>query len=601
MSFPNSPTGGTTHTIGDITWEYNGYAWEVIVSTIGGVSGPQGATGATGPRGTTGDKVGGFTISANGLLRYDILTWDDVVLFSGVAVGNVRGATGPTGSAGAYAGVLSLNGLSGDVTLLGGTSISISSGPAGITISYTGAAGSGNTGATGATGNPSGLYRRFITTDANATGITIGEIRVAGQTPTLYTFFIAQNSVQNISEKAYIDTWDDSTSTVKSYINIKNKSGAVYGIGSFNTVFEQSSGGVTYYNLQLNRLTPGVTFSVLEDLFIDFFRTGDRGSTGFTGPTGPTGPIGPIGKVSGVPYNFSTTTSDPASVPFTPDVKGQLRFNNISGATFVWLTDFSNANVGVSGYINTFDDSTSTHKGYLHISGTGSDKLVILNVTGITWFSGGSDMFFTYPDYFRITTTGSYTGGTFANNQEVYVSFIRTGDKGSTGEDGAPGSGGGAAGTKTYAVFTPLDNEPPASDYATIDTVNSISVLDFDGTTQESAIFRSMIPEGASFSNILATLYFTASTVTGGVMWGVQYEKLIGAGITGDRFTGGVTGLATLSGATSTPVGITLLSTSYGGLTVGDPYRVKVYRDAANASDSMAGDAELLIVEIRGA
>jgi hypothetical protein len=178
--------------------------------------------------------------------------------------------------------------------------------------------------------------------------------------------------------------------------------------------------------------------------------------------------------------------------------------------------------------------------------------------------------------------------------------YVR-GPTGATGADGVGGGGGGAAGTKTYAIFTPLNNEPPATNYATIDTVNSISVLDFDGTTQESAIFRSMIPEGASFSNILATLYFTASTVTGGVMWGVQYEKLIGAGITGDRFTGGVTGLATLSGATSTPVGITLLSTSYGGLTVGDPYRVKVYRDAANASDSMAGDAELLIVEIRGA
>jgi hypothetical protein len=48
-------------------------------------------------------------------------------------------------------------------------------------------------------------------------------------------------------------------------------------------------------------------------------------------------------------------------------------------------------------------------------------------------------------------------------------------------------------------------------------------------------------------------------------------------------------------------VGITLLSSSYGGLTAGDPYRVKIYRDAANAADGMGGDAELLIVEIRGA
>lgn len=241
---------------------------------------------------------------------------------------------------------------------------------------------------------------------------------------------------------------------------------------------------------------------------------------------------------------------------------------------------------GITGTTHTIGDVTWEWNGYAWelISTTE------IGATGPTGPAGTGVSGATLSNYELILT---FTNGTTYN-----VGYIR----GETGPTGAAGSGGGgAAGTKTYAIFTPLDNEPPSTNFATLDTVNSISVLDFDGTTQESAIFRSMIPEGASFSTLLATLYFTASTATGGVVWGVQYEKLIGGGITGDRFTGGITGLATLTGATSTPVGITLSSSSYGGLTVGDPYRVKIYRDATNAADGMGGDAELLIVEIRGA
>jgi hypothetical protein len=38
-----------------------------------------------------------------------------------------------------------------------------------------------------------------------------------------------------------------------------------------------------------------------------------------------------------------------------------------------------------------------------------------------------------------------------------------------------------------------------------------------------------------------------------------------------------------------------------GGITIGNPYRVKVYRAATEAGDTLVGDAELLAVEIRGA
>ena len=77
----------------------------------------------------------------------------------------------------------------------------------------------------------------------------------------------------------------------------------------------------------------------------------------------------------------------------------------------------------------------------------------------------------------------------------------------------AGGSGGG--GTKTYAVFTVRDNQPPATNFATLDTRNSIAVLDFDAATDESAIFLGIMPEAASLaSGLKIRLIWTASTAT---------------------------------------------------------------------------------------
>ncbi len=45
----------------------------------------------------------------------------------------------------------------------------------------------------------------------------------------------------------------------------------------------------------------------------------------------------------------------------------------------------------------------------------------------------------------------------------------------------------------TLLIFGPLHNEPPSSDAATFDTRNLHPVLDFDASTDESAVFSSII------------------------------------------------------------------------------------------------------------
>jgi len=158
----------------------------------------------------------------------------------------------------------------------------------------------------------------------------------------------------------------------------------------------------------------------------------------------------------------------------------------------------------------------------------------------------------------------------------------------------------GGGGSKTYGIFTPLDNQPPATNYATIDTRNSIMTLDFDAATREEAVFVSVIPEAAVLgSGLTARINWTATTATtGNCVWGIQYEKM-NTDIDSDSFATA----ATTTSATNATSGIitttTITTTNIDGLAAGDPYRLKVFRDAANGSDTMTGDAELISVEVR--
>lgn len=158
--------------------------------------------------------------------------------------------------------------------------------------------------------------------------------------------------------------------------------------------------------------------------------------------------------------------------------------------------------------------------------------------------------------------------------------------------------------TKTYAVFTPLDNQPPASNFATLDTRNSIAVLDFDdGATNESAIFNSIIPEGASLtSGLKVRIIWTAATATSGATeWGVQFEKF-STDIDSDSFATAATQATTTNGTSGVPNTTEITITTIDSLAAGDGFRLKIYRDSSDTTnDTMVGDAELILVEVRSA
>ena len=172
-------------------------------------------------------------------------------------------------------------------------------------------------------------------------------------------------------------------------------------------------------------------------------------------------------------------------------------------------------------------------------------------------------------------------------------------------------AGGAGGGTKTYATFTPLDNQPPTgtTGFATLDTRTAgVAVLDFDSTALESAIFVGCLPEAAVTTNGLKVrLAWTADTVTNtdAVVWAIQWQKIDTAtDLDTDAFSNTVTATAAASGTAGVPVitEITITGTAnLDSLVAGDFYRVKISRDGTNASDALTNDACLVAVEIRDA
>jgi len=171
---------------------------------------------------------------------------------------------------------------------------------------------------------------------------------------------------------------------------------------------------------------------------------------------------------------------------------------------------------------------------------------------------------------------------------------------------GTPASGGG---TKTYGRFTPLDNQPPTSAYATLDTRTSgVAVLDYDQAALESAIFVGCLPEAAvTTSGLKVRLAWTADTVTNtdAVVWAIQWQKIDTAtDLDADAFSNTVTATAAASGTAGVPVitEITITGTAnLDSIVAGDFYRIKISRDGTNASDTLTNDACLVAVEIRDA
>ena len=347
---------------------------------------------------------------------------------------------------------------------------------------------------------------------------------------------------------------------------------------------------------------------------------GASGATGATGPQGATGLTG-AGGASGFWGAFwsnqdqsaaNTTTAYPITLNNTdPDSTGVSVVSN-SRVTF--------ANAGV--YNIQFSAQAD------RVSGSGSDSIDIWfrkNGTDIpesntvVTVAGGAAAAKTVAawNYMLNLSAGDYIelvwrtsdinlqliheAAATSPTRPAIPSVIVTAQQVMHTQLGATGATGPL--TKSLIRFTGYgSNQPPATNFATLDTRNSIAVLDFDDTTDESAIFVSVCPQGANLASGLSiTLIWTASTATSGAcVWDASLERMT-TDIDTDSFDTAASITATTNATSGVPNYSTITLTTIDSLTAGDGFRLKINRDANNGSDTMTGDAELIAVEVRSA
>lgn len=156
----------------------------------------------------------------------------------------------------------------------------------------------------------------------------------------------------------------------------------------------------------------------------------------------------------------------------------------------------------------------------------------------------------------------------------------------------------------TLLTLLPFAYEPPSSNFATVDTRNGHPVLDFDATTQESAIWTCIMPRHYGGGGITVYITWAATSATSGTIgWDVALER-IGDGsqdIDADGFASAQTVTAVTVPATSGNTDITNVAITDGAnmdsVAAGEAFRIRIRRDVAN--DDATGDAEILGVEIK--
>lgn len=161
--------------------------------------------------------------------------------------------------------------------------------------------------------------------------------------------------------------------------------------------------------------------------------TGPTGAdSNVTGPTGPTGAVGPQGSFGGATFKYNYITS---TVDINPG-SGNLGFDNtLTTATMLYISWFDFNATDAQAYLETIDDSNSAIKGHFKISEIGNpDNYVYYAITGYHY---------SHDSYYEVPVTyldGNITS--WADSQDVNITFVRTGDKGDDGPTGPTGASG---------------------------------------------------------------------------------------------------------------------------------------------------------------
>lgn len=162
-------------------------------------------------------------------------------------------------------------------------------------------------------------------------------------------------------------------------------------------------------------------------------------------------------------------------------------------------------------------------------------------------------------------------------------------------------------GPKPFLVFLPDDNQPPAAAAATQSTRNARDMLQFDGNSDEEAVFTSVLPLSYASGGLTCDLYvaFTSAT-SGSVRFQAAIERIdvSNLDLDADSFTSFQSAGGTAPGTSGQVIKVSIPFTSgaqMDSLVAGELFRLKIRRDADGTSgtDDITTDAEVYAVVVR--
>lgn len=153
----------------------------------------------------------------------------------------------------------------------------------------------------------------------------------------------------------------------------------------------------------------------------------------------------------------------------------------------------------------------------------------------------------------------------------------------------------------TLVFLHPLAYEPPASNYATPDTRNGQPVLDFDGATDEEAVWTFICPSHYAAGGFTCVVHVAFTSATSGT---ANIELSVERGTTdmdADSFATMTDGSATPNGTSGIETKVTIALANMDSIVAGDKVRLKMRRDAdgTNGTDDITTDMELLGIEVK--
>jgi hypothetical protein len=150
--------------------------------------------------------------------------------------------------------------------------------------------------------------------------------------------------------------------------------------------------------------------------------------------------------------------------------------------------------------------------------------------------------------------------------------------------------------------WLPQDFTLPPTNMPSLDVVNNVQVAGFDPVTEWTGYLADILPANYAGGGLtFAIKWRSDAAITGDVKWGVSIEAE-GTDLDVDSFASEKTAVSTCAGTSGVEVTTSIAfaaGAEMDNLAVGNRYRVRVARKAADAQDTMTGLAQITAIGVK--